>query len=704
MTDLIERPADEVAPPKGATGRRLGEAAQGAAAGRCPCRTCRPSPPRRASRSGATSRAASTTARRAARTRRSSSARTSRSRTRTPSRSSRPRRRSGRRRRRASGSRSTAASSRASRARRSSRSAATTGSRSRRCATSRSCPASGRAGCASSTSRARSTRRSRARGTCDDGMVVQTQTEEIRRLRRTNLELIFSDHNAYCLPPCQNKCPSHIDIPGFLKQNAEGNFRESTRIFKRTIPFPSVLGRVCPAPCEEHCRRDEVDEAIAIRDSHRYAGDMVIKSMLDDDLDPPIPFEQQPATGRRAAVIGSGPGGHGRGLLPAPLGPRRHRLRARPGAGRDAPLRHPAVPPAEGRGPRGRVREHHPPRREGRLQPGPRPRLHARRPAVPGLRRDRHRDRLLRHEQAGHPRRGRARGPRRPRVPAHRDARPALPEPRGQARRRHRRRVHLDGLLADLDPPGREGGHPRLPPRHEGHARVERGPRGDRGGRDRHLPGRPRPGRHGQGQQRHRRRVHPDGPRRARCLRPPPPRARARHRVHDPVRPGAARDRPGTGARLDRPGLHRPRRHEEQAPPGRRRHVRDRPRPACSGPATSGSAPRRSSRRSPRAAARPTRSTRSCAATTSRPSAPARPSPSPSRSSCRSCRSPRRSRSRATGSRPSRRRSASTATSSTSSRTRARRSSASRRAASSARARRSGSATCAASASSTRRR
>jgi NADPH-dependent glutamate synthase beta subunit-like oxidoreductase/formate hydrogenlyase subunit 6/NADH:ubiquinone oxidoreductase subunit I/ferredoxin len=140
-------------------------------------------------------------------------------------------------------------------------------------------------------------------------MVVKTQTEEVRRLRATNLELIFSDHNAYCLPPCQNKCPSHIDIPGFLKSNAEGNFRESTRIFKRTIPFPSVLGRVCPAPCEEHCRRDEVDEAIAIRDTHRYAGDQVLKSMLDEGVDPPVPFEVQPKTGRRAAVIGSGPAG-----------------------------------------------------------------------------------------------------------------------------------------------------------------------------------------------------------------------------------------------------------------------------------------------------------------------------------------------------------------------------------------------------------
>ncbi len=145
--------------------------------------------------------------------------------------------------------------------------------------------------------------------TCDDGMKVQTQTEDLRRLRRTNLELIFSDHNAYCLPPCQNKCPSHIDIPGFLKANAESEWRESTRIFKRTIPFPSVLGRVCPAPCEEHCRRDEVDEAIAIRDSHRYAGDQVLKAMLDEGVDPPLPFERQAPSGRRAAVIGSGPAG-----------------------------------------------------------------------------------------------------------------------------------------------------------------------------------------------------------------------------------------------------------------------------------------------------------------------------------------------------------------------------------------------------------
>jgi formate dehydrogenase major subunit len=144
--------------------------------------------------------------------------------------------------------------------------------------------------------------------TAEPAMVVRTQTPRIRGLRKTNLELIFSDHNAYCLPPCQNKCPSHIDIPGFLKANTEGDFRESARIFKRTIPFPSILGRVCPAPCEEHCRRDEVDEAIAIRDTHRYAGDQVLKAQAAGTK-APLPFEVQAASGKRVAVIGSGPAG-----------------------------------------------------------------------------------------------------------------------------------------------------------------------------------------------------------------------------------------------------------------------------------------------------------------------------------------------------------------------------------------------------------
>jgi formate dehydrogenase major subunit len=138
-----------------------------------------------------------------------------------------------------------------------------------------------------------------------DGMVITTHSERVIENRRMVLELIFSDHDAYCLPPCQFKCPTRVDIPGYLKANSEGNWEEATRILKRSLPFPAILGRVCPAPCETHCRREEVDTAIAIRDSHRYCADRV----LEVDAPAPLPWPKEADTGRRVAVIGAGPAG-----------------------------------------------------------------------------------------------------------------------------------------------------------------------------------------------------------------------------------------------------------------------------------------------------------------------------------------------------------------------------------------------------------
>jgi NADPH-dependent glutamate synthase beta subunit-like oxidoreductase/formate hydrogenlyase subunit 6/NADH:ubiquinone oxidoreductase subunit I/ferredoxin len=138
-----------------------------------------------------------------------------------------------------------------------------------------------------------------------EGMVITTHSDRLIEDRRMVLELIFSDHDAYCLPPCQFKCPTRVDIPGYLKQNTLGNWEEATRILKRSLPFPAILGRVCPAPCEDHCRREEVDTAIAIRDSHRYCADRV----LEVDAPAPIPWPKDPDTGRRVAVIGAGPAG-----------------------------------------------------------------------------------------------------------------------------------------------------------------------------------------------------------------------------------------------------------------------------------------------------------------------------------------------------------------------------------------------------------
>src|SRR5438552_4115673 len=136
------------------------------------------------------------------------------------------------------------------------------------------------------------------------GMVVTQASDSLFTLRRQNLEYILSDHNAYCMPPCQVGCPAHIDIPGYLELMAKGQHVEAARLVKEVLPFPYMLGLVCPKPCQEVCRRGLVEEEIAICQCHGYTGEMVME--MDQA---PTPFPQLPATGRRVAVVGAGPAG-----------------------------------------------------------------------------------------------------------------------------------------------------------------------------------------------------------------------------------------------------------------------------------------------------------------------------------------------------------------------------------------------------------
>src|SRR6266480_3761264 len=62
------------------------------------------------------------------------------------------------------------------------------------------------------------------------GMKVTTESDELFHIRRTNLEMMLSDHNAYCQPPCQVDCPTHIDIPGYLELIAKGSMKEAARL------------------------------------------------------------------------------------------------------------------------------------------------------------------------------------------------------------------------------------------------------------------------------------------------------------------------------------------------------------------------------------------------------------------------------------------------------------------------------------------
>src|SRR6266571_1305215 len=134
------------------------------------------------------------------------------------------------------------------------------------------------------------------------GMVVTSKSDELFHIRRTNLEMILSDHNAYCQPPCQVDCPTHIDIPGYLELIAKGSMKEAARLVKEVLPFPYILGLTCPAPCQKACRRALVEEEIAICRMHGHAAEACL-------LDPPVPFVQDPPTGKRVAVVGAGPAG-----------------------------------------------------------------------------------------------------------------------------------------------------------------------------------------------------------------------------------------------------------------------------------------------------------------------------------------------------------------------------------------------------------
>ena len=134
------------------------------------------------------------------------------------------------------------------------------------------------------------------------GMVVNTRTERVVESRKTNLELLLSNHTGDCRPPCVIACPAHTDCQGYVGLIANGEFEEANELVKDKIPLPLSLGRVCPHPCEEKCRRGLIDEPISIQQLKRFAAD------FDVEGDKFIP-ECEEDTGKSVAIIGGGPMG-----------------------------------------------------------------------------------------------------------------------------------------------------------------------------------------------------------------------------------------------------------------------------------------------------------------------------------------------------------------------------------------------------------
>ena len=110
-------------------------------------------------------------------------------------------------------------------------------------------------------------------------------------------------------PPCQGSCPSGEDIRGWLdivrgiEKPAEGMIMQEYAFRRSTNanPFPSVMGRVCPAPCEDGCNRNEVEDYVGINSVEQYIGDSALEAGFK--------FAAGPDTGKKIAVIGGGPAG-----------------------------------------------------------------------------------------------------------------------------------------------------------------------------------------------------------------------------------------------------------------------------------------------------------------------------------------------------------------------------------------------------------
>jgi NADPH-dependent glutamate synthase beta subunit-like oxidoreductase len=117
-----------------------------------------------------------------------------------------------------------------------------------------------------------------------------------------------------CTTPCQRACPAGIDICEYIRQITLGDYHRSVQVIKERNPFPTVIGRICPRPCEQECRRGLVDEPVAINFLKRFVAD------YERETGKRVQPYKAPATGRKIAVVGGGVEGLSAAFFAARLG------------------------------------------------------------------------------------------------------------------------------------------------------------------------------------------------------------------------------------------------------------------------------------------------------------------------------------------------------------------------------------------------
>ena len=117
-----------------------------------------------------------------------------------------------------------------------------------------------------------------------------------------------------CTTPCQRACPAGIDICRYIEHIQKGDYAKSVQVIKERNPFPTVIGRICPRPCEDECRRMLVDESVSINSLKRYAADYEMSKGVR------VQPYRAPETNRKIAVVGGGVQGLSTAFFAARLG------------------------------------------------------------------------------------------------------------------------------------------------------------------------------------------------------------------------------------------------------------------------------------------------------------------------------------------------------------------------------------------------
>lgn len=106
------------------------------------------------------------------------------------------------------------------------------------------------------------------------------------------------------IPLCQRTCPVNLDVRGYVGLIAEGRFEESLALIRERLPFPGIIGRICPHPCEERCNRGVEDKPLCIRDLKRFVADHELARVK-----PQAHKKRAPQREENVAIVGAGPAG-----------------------------------------------------------------------------------------------------------------------------------------------------------------------------------------------------------------------------------------------------------------------------------------------------------------------------------------------------------------------------------------------------------